>query len=100
MGYTVKILPEAYKDLLKAKRWYLEKEKKLAEEFKLQINKEIDYIGNNPDNYQKKHRELRQSLVTRFPYAIFYLVEENSKQIIIFGVLHTRRNPEIIRKRI
>jgi len=100
MSYTVKILPEAFKDLQKAKKWYQEKGENLAEGFKKEVNKEIDYIGNYPENYQRKYKELRQSLVTRFPYAIFYLVEESLKQVIIFGVLHTRRNPEIIRKRI
>ncbi|WP_236636836.1 type II toxin-antitoxin system RelE/ParE family toxin [Sinomicrobium soli] len=72
----------------------------MAEDFKAEVDKEIDYIGEYPEHYQRKYKELRQSLVTRFPYAIFYLVEEEQKRIIIFGVLHTSRNPEIIRKRI
>lgn len=99
MSYSIKVLPEAYNDLVKAKKWFQEKSENLAEEFKLEVNKEIDYIGANPESYQRKYKELRQSLVTRFPYAIFYLVEESLKQVVVVGVLHTRRNPEIIRKR-
>lgn len=100
MSYRIKLLPIVYADLQKAKKWYHEKSEILAEEFKIQVEKEIDYIGECPECYQKKYKELRQSLVTRFPYAIFYLVDEEQKQIIIFGVLHTRRNPRIVRKRI
>ena len=99
MVYKIKLLPIVQTDLGKAKKWYREKSEILAEEFKTEVNKEIDYIGKHPEHYQRKHKELRQSLVTRFPYVIFYLVEEEQKRIIIFGVLHTSRNPEIVRKR-
>ena len=98
-SYKVKLLPIAHKDLRKAKKSYQDKNELLAEEFKLEVNKEIDYIAKYPEHYQRKHKELRQSLVTRFPYAIFYLIEEKQKRIIIVGVLHTSRNPQIIRKR-
>lgn len=100
MSYKIKLLPIAYSDLLKAKKWYHDKNPTLAEEFKTEVNKEIDYIGKYPERYKLKYLELRQSLVTRFPYAIFYLLEEERKEIIILGVLHTHRNPEIIRERI
>lgn len=100
MSYKIKLLPIVHTDLRKAKKWYHDKNETLAKEFKIEVNKEIDYIGKYPEHYQRKHKELRQSLVTRFPYAIFYLVEEEQKRIIVFGVLHTRRNPEIVRKRI
>ena len=99
MNYTVKLLPIVHTDLKTAKKWYNEQRKELGEEFKIEVNKEIDYIGEYPQNYQRKYKELRQSLISRFPYAIFYLVEEEQKRIVIFGVLHTRRDPEIARKR-
>lgn len=99
MSYEIKLLPIVHTDLRKAKEWYHQKSETLTKEFKTEVNKEIDYIGEYPEHYQLKYKELRQSLVTRFPYAIFYLVEEEQKRIIVIGVLHTRRNPEIIRKR-
>ncbi len=99
MGYKVELLSIVRKDLREAKNWYNEKSKELAQEFKATVNKEIDYIGEYPEHYQRKYKELRQSLVTRFPYAIFYLVKEDQKRVIIFGLLHTSRNPEIVRKR-
>lgn len=100
MSYQIKLLPVALKDLKEAKKWYADKGEKLAVEFKQEVNKEIDYINQYPEHYQPRYKELRQSLVTSFPYAIFYLVEEDRKRIIIFGILHTSRNPEIVRNRI
>lgn len=100
MSYKIKLLPIVLTDLREARKWYHQKSEALAKEFKTEVSKEIDYIGKFPEHYQLKYRDLRQSLVTRFPYAIFYLVEEEQKRIIVFGVLHTSRNPEIIRYRI
>ncbi len=100
MSYRVKLLPIVYKDLQKAKKWYQDKSEELAEDFKSSVNSEINYISQYPQHYQRKYKELRQSLVTRFPYAIFYKIEEAKKQVIVFGVLHTSRNPEVARKRI
>lgn len=100
MKYTVKILPIAHRDLQKAKKWYNEQRENLGEEFKTEVNKEIDYISEYPKHYQLKYKELRQSLVTRFPYAIFYFIDEERTRIVIIGVLHTKRNPKIVQKRI
>lgn len=99
MAYKIKLLPIVQTDLGKAKKWYREKSEILADEFKTEVNKEIDYIREHPEHYQRKYKELRQSLVSRFPYVIFYLLEEEQKRIIVFGILHTSRNPNIVRKR-
>lgn len=99
MGYRIKLLPIARKDLQVTKSWYNDRKENLGEEFKLEVNKEIDHIGEFPLHYQPKYKKLRQALVRRFPYSIFYLIEEEKKQIVIVGVLHTSRNPDTIRKR-
>jgi len=48
MGYEIKLLPIVYTDLKKAKKWYSDKSMALGEEFKTEVNKEIDYIGKHP----------------------------------------------------
>ncbi len=99
MKYTVKLLPVVRQDLQAAKRWYNGQQPDLGAQFKSEVNKEIDYIGEFPQHYQRKYKQLRQSLVNRFPYAIFYLVEEEKRLVVIFGVMHTSRDPDIIHKR-
>lgn len=98
--YKVKLLPITRADLQKAKKWYNQQRSELGEEFKQEVNKEIDYIGTYPLHYQTKYKEIRVSYTTRFPYGIFYFIEEDKKQIVIIGVLHTKRNPSIIQRRI
>ena len=98
--YKVKLLPITRTDLQKAKKWYNEQRSELGEEFKHEVNKEMDYISTYPLHYQTKYKEVRVSYVTRFPYGIFYLIEEVKKQIVILGVLHNKRNTNIIQQRI
>ncbi len=99
MTYSIKLLPVVKKDLQQAKLWYKNINQNLADDFKKEVSKEINYISNNPEHYQKKYKELRQSIVHRFPYAIFYFVHLEKNQIVIVGVLHTSRNPASVNRR-
>jgi plasmid stabilization system protein ParE len=100
MAYKVKLLPIVHSDLREAKKWYQDKNEILAQEFKEEVDIEVEYIGEYPHHFQRRYKELRQSLLHRFPYSIFYLIDEEKKRIIVFGLLHTSRNPELVRKRI
>ena len=98
MEYTVKLLPLARKDLQEAKEWYYNKGgASLAEDFKAAINKEIDYVGQFPEHYQKRYKNVRQALVTRFPYSILYTLEKQT--IIVIGIFHTSRRHDNIHQR-
>ncbi|MDX1753701.1 MAG: type II toxin-antitoxin system RelE/ParE family toxin [Salinimicrobium sediminis] len=99
MKYSVKLLPIVDYDFTTAKKWYNDQKKGLGEEFKLEVIKEISYISTSPLHYQCKYRNLRQGLVNRFPFSIFYTVEEDKMEIIIFGILHNSRDPETVEKR-
>lgn len=57
MSYTIKLLPIVHTDLRKAKKWYSDKKETLAQEFKIEVNKEIDYIGEYPEIVQKRIKE-------------------------------------------
>jgi toxin ParE1/3/4 len=100
MKYKLKLLPIAYKDLQKAKKYYTQINVELWEDFKLKVNEEFDYIEQYPKHYQKKHDELRQAIVTRFPFTIYYLIEENTKTLVVFGVLAQKQSFDTIKKRL
>lgn len=62
MGYKVKLLPVVHADLRKVKKWCHEKSQTLGQEFKAEVEKDVDYISEYPDHYQLKYKELRQAL--------------------------------------
>ncbi|MSP39496.1 MAG: type II toxin-antitoxin system RelE/ParE family toxin [Deltaproteobacteria bacterium] len=39
------------------------------------------------------HGEVRRAIVSRFPFAVFYLVEPS--RVVILRVLHTSRDPRL-----
>ena len=100
MKYKLKLLPIVYQDLRKAKKWYLGINTILGEDFKLKVNEEFDYIKQYPKHYQKKHKELRQAIVERFPYTIYYLIEEELKMVVVVGVLAQKQSFDRIKKRL
>ncbi len=42
--------------------------------------------------YPLVHKELRRMLIRRFPYGLFYLMEEG--MIVLLAVFHARRDPK------
>jgi toxin ParE1/3/4 len=100
MKYKLKLLPVVYQDLRKAKKWYLGINTELGEDFKLKVNEEFDYIKQFPKHYQKKYEELRQAIVTRFPYTVYYLIEEDLKLVVVIGVLAQKQSFDKIKKRL
>jgi len=83
MKYKLKLLPVVYQDLRKTKKWYLEMNTELGEDFKMKVIEEINYINQYPKHYQKKYKELRQAIVSKFPYIIYYLIEEELKMVVV-----------------
>ena len=100
MAYELILLSNAYKELSEAKDWYNEQRENLGEEFRAEVNLEFDYIEKYPDHYQTKFSNLKLALVNRFPYAIYYQKDDNLVQITIYAILHTKRNPDVLLKRI
>lgn len=100
MKYKLKLLPIVYQDLRKTKKWYSGINKTLGEDFKLKVNEELDYIEKYPKHYQKRYKELRQAIVARFPYTIYYLIEEKLKIVVVIGVLAQKQSFDRIKNRL
>ena len=79
-------------DLEIAFLWYEEQRYGLGLEFLDCVEAAIETISQMPRLYAKHHRNFRRALVRRFPFSIFYTIEENS--IIIHAVFDNRQDPD------
>ncbi len=70
----------------------------LGYDFLLQIDAGLGFIERNPEVYPPDYKETRKHVINRFPYKIIYLFEK--QRIIVLAVIHGKRNPESIKKRI
>ena len=64
----------------------------------MQVDAEINFIKRNPDVHPIEYKETRKHFIKRFPYKIIYLVA--GKKIVILAVIHGKRSPDLIKKRI
>ena len=87
----IRILTEAYRDLVKGKKFYELQEESVGSYF-------IDTLYSDVDSlvlYAGIHRKVRDYFCMfskRLPYAVFYKIEEN--EIRIYRVLDCRQDPQ------
>mgnify|MGYP001544943564 FL=1 len=91
MKYQLTIRRTAELDITEAFNYYEAKRTGLGHDLLLCIEDSLSKIERNPLQYQLAHKNLRRCLIHRFPYLVFYLVDNES--IIITAVIHARRDP-------
>lgn len=85
-------------DLKVAANWYVARKEGLDRDFITEIEKTMQRIQNNPLQFACVRKQIRMSIVKRFPYGIYFYVIGDV--INIFSVFHFSRNPKAMRKRI
>jgi plasmid stabilization system protein ParE len=96
MTCTIRFLPEIERDLIIGYRWYESKNVGLGEEFLRLFYTFANEISHEPMLYPRVYNEFRRRLMRRFPYAIYFRIED--RQIIIFGLFHSARDPRAIKR--
>ncbi|MBI5676293.1 MAG: type II toxin-antitoxin system RelE/ParE family toxin [Nitrospirae bacterium] len=94
MTYILRFLPEVEEDLINGYVWYESKSRGLGEDFLRMFYAYANEILWNPLRYPKVYQDFRRRLLRRFPYAIYFEIEND--QIIVFGLFHCARNPQAI----
>ncbi|MVF12281.1 type II toxin-antitoxin system RelE/ParE family toxin [Ketobacter sp. MCCC 1A13808] len=92
MSYSLSIRSEAEADIAKQFSYYEEVRLGLGHDFILCLEEGFSKIQRNPHNYRVIYRDLRCAAIRRFPFRIFYLVQE--KSIVVIAVLHAQKNPQ------
>ena len=95
MTYVLRFLPIIEEDALAGYTWDEEKAHGLGGEFLRIFYACAREIPRNPLLYSKVYREFRRRLLRRFPYAIYFRIEDET--VIVFGLFHCARDPRTIR---
>jgi len=83
--------------LLDTFQWYQEQRSGLGFDFKLCVDEVFSKLQKHPSIYKKVYRNIRRAVTRRFPFSVFYIIENNN--VIILAVLHARRDPEKWKRR-
>ncbi len=97
MTRSLIVRPEAEADIAHAFDWYEARVPGLGSEFLLVLDATFNSILRNHLLYPEVYNTVRRALTRRFPFAVFFLVEE--ARVIILSVFHVKRNPDEWKKR-
>jgi plasmid stabilization system protein ParE len=90
----LKILESAIEDLHRGRKFYARHGQNVGEYFLDSLFSDIDSLLLYAGIHQKVFGYYRL-LAKRFPYAVYYLIEE--EVVIVYRVLDLRRNPTFLR---
>jgi plasmid stabilization system protein ParE len=81
----------ASKELEEGREYYDFQKEGLGNEFKKIIKSGIDEIFASPHLYPIVIAPLHRKVISRFPYSIFYRIDEDA--IVILSIAHQHRQP-------
>ena len=91
MTRRVIVRPEAEREIQDAFDWYEDRSEGLGAEFLRAADACLAGVQRDPLAFPKVHKAVRRVLMRKFPYALFYLIEEES--IVVVACFHAKRDP-------
>jgi hypothetical protein len=99
MKYNVSILSDAEQDINDAFVWYEMQQIGLGSSFFKTLDHSVLFISNNPLVCRVVYKNVRRFVIKKFPFGIYYKVNNAKKEIQIIGVFHFKRSSKSLRKR-
>lgn len=90
MNYRLLVRSQAKRDLRHSVKWYETQLAGLGREFVVEVDAVLGRISENPSLYQPVYRDVRRAVTHRFPYGIFYRIDQD--EIVVFAVVHVYRD--------
>lgn len=84
MKYHLIVRPLAERDLLEAQRWYEAQRSGLGSNFRSTIHGAFQRGALSPQLYPVVYRGLRRAVIRRFPYLIYYAVNQDAVSIVAY----------------
>lgn len=96
MSYQIEFLAPASQELEEAFLWYEKKKENLGVELIEELEYYLQLISENPLYFEAnpEKENLRKVPLSRFPYIVFYWVDENSKTIYFDALFHAKKKPK------
>ncbi len=100
MYYKLIIADDADNDIEDAMDWYENKQKGLGKKYLFSVKASVKSIVKNPFAFATIYLQIRKANTKKFPYSLFYRINEISNEVVIFAVIHNSRSEKNWKKRI
>ena len=98
MTLRVVLRVEAQDEFDLAFDWYEAQQPGLGVDFADRVQETLDQIARSPRTHESVLEDVRRAVVRRFPYCVYYRVERS--RVLVFAILHAKRNPTRWKKRL
>jgi toxin ParE1/3/4 len=90
-AYRLVADPRVDLDVAATHQWYENERAGLGLEFLYELGAAYDRIADDPFKYQDVESGIRRALLRRFPYAVYFSIENDI--VVILAALHVSRDP-------
>lgn len=95
MSHSRFLHPKANDDIYNIARDYEDKKAGLGKVFLSKVSLRVKKVCNKPSTCQIRYGEVvRLAHLTKFPYSIHYVIDENRKRVVVLAVFGMKENPE------
>jgi len=89
--YSVRYKRAAAAEVENAISWYAQPEISQASAFIQDIQLTESHLRTHPELYQRVEGDVRRAVLRRFPYSVFFLVEQD--QVVVLAFMHQHQRP-------
>jgi len=97
MSLPLRLTTAAERDMREARGWYEKEAPPVAPRLREEIRATFQRIAERPRLYPIMHHNVRRAVVHRFPYAVFYRIEDDA--ILVVAIVHSARDPRVWQRR-
>jgi plasmid stabilization system protein ParE len=89
--FTVVFTQAARAELIEEQDWYEGEASGLGRRFRQAIDVLVERMSANPRQFPVVFKNVRRALLRRFPYSLFFVVEDNT--LLVIACFHASRDP-------
>ena len=93
MLYRIIVSPRAQSEIIKAIDFYALDSLDAPGNFVRQLQKVYETLTSNPF-FRLQYKSVRSLKIKKFPYSIYYTIDEDINSIRVLSCFHNKRNPK------
>ncbi len=97
--YNLQLSDDAIADYESAVAWYEKQKSGLGFDFSVRLTETFEAIEAHPTAQRFLYENRRFAFVKKFPFIVYFLLDEINFRIIVFAILHEKRDQQVWKKR-
>ena len=98
MPHSINLTPASIEDLQSAMDYYNSRSTNLGFRFTNEVDRSLQAIVKMPFAYGYRHKNVRAKLLNRFPFLIFFIIDDKKSTIEVLRIFNTNQDPFWVKK--